>query len=182
LRASVGQQTDNCSILYAGRLIKLKNVASIIEAIKDLKHIRLNIIGNGPEKEHLVTLVNKLGMSDRVHFKKRMTLENLGKEIARSHFTIIPSISDVSPNMALESIRLNTPVLLTKESGFYTDFKDKLIFIDPLDISDIQSKILSMFDEDKYKEYLATVTAMDSGRGWHELAKEHIDLFKKILS
>ena len=71
-------------------------------------------------------------------------------------------------------------LLLTKESGFYPEFKDKLMFIDPLDVGDIQNKIVTLFDEDKYNKYLAVVKAIDSSRGWHNLADEHIDLFKKV--
>ena len=182
LRVPEGNQTDNCSILFAGRLIKLKNLTSVIEAIKDIDNAKMTIVGNGPEKEHLREMIQELDMIDRVHFKKRMPLEDLAKEILRSHFTIIPSVSEISPNIALESIRLNKPVLLTKESGYYEEFKDKLIFLDPLDISDIQSKIVALFDQDKYEEYLAVIRGINSDRGWHNLSEEHIDLFKKVLS
>jgi glycosyltransferase involved in cell wall biosynthesis len=180
--APAGDQTDNSSILFAGRLIKLKNLVRVLEAIKDIDQAKMTIVGDGPEKDHLIETVERLDMVGRVHFKKRMPLKDLAKEISSSHFTIIPSVSEVSPNIALESIRLNKPVLLTKESGFYTEFKDQLMFINPLDINDIQNKIVTMFDEDKYKQYLTVIKSIDSQRGWQDLSVEHVDLFKKILS
>lgn len=179
--ASEGSRTDNGCILFAGRLIKLKNLARVITAIKDLDNVEMTIIGDGPEKDNLLELVKKLGIADRIYFKKRMLSRELAKEISNSHFTIIPSVSEVSPNLALESIKLNKPVLLTKESGFYLEFKDKLIFIDPLNIKDIQNKILDMFDENKYKKYLDNIRSIDSSRSWRDLSIEHINLFKEIL-
>lgn len=176
-----GEENDNGKILFAGRLIKLKNLGRLIEAVKDTDK-ELVIIGDGPEKERLINLVKKLGLENRIRFKDRMPAEQLAKEISQSHFTIVPSISEISPNTVLESIKLNKPVLLTKESGFYSDFKDRLIFIDPMDIDDIKNKIADMFDENKYNNYLSVIESINLDRGWQEVSVDHLDLFKKLLS
>tara|TARA_R100000306_G_scaffold15437_1_gene19754 strand:+ start:1451 stop:2533 length:1083 start_codon:yes stop_codon:yes gene_type:complete len=56
----------------ACRLIKLKNVSYIIELVKEIQelglNIKLKIAGDGPEKDNLMNLVNKYNLSNKVHF------------------------------------------------------------------------------------------------------------------
>lgn len=62
----------SCDILYAGRLLKHKNVATLIQATALLKEnhpqIRVFIVGNGPEKQALIKLTARLGLERNVLF------------------------------------------------------------------------------------------------------------------
>jgi len=57
------------TILYVGRLVKYKGIDYVINTLPYLdQDIRLEIIGSGPYYPHLLKLVNKLGLTDRVSF------------------------------------------------------------------------------------------------------------------
>lgn len=59
------------NFLYVGRLIKYKNVDTIIKALSKvypLKNFRLNIVGDGAEKNNLEILSKDLGISDNIVF------------------------------------------------------------------------------------------------------------------
>ncbi|PLX25324.1 hypothetical protein C0580_02755, partial [Candidatus Parcubacteria bacterium] len=150
------------------------------EAIRESCDVKLTIVGSGPEKEDLEKDITKFSLQDRVTIKPRVSSEKLDQYIADSFLLVVPSISEVSPNVALECIRLGKPILLTKECGFFDQYKDKLMFIDPFSVSDIKEKICYLLDEDKYNNYLAKISQIDISRSWLDLTKEHVDLFKKL--
>jgi glycosyltransferase involved in cell wall biosynthesis len=68
----VKTSADLNDVVYAGRLIKHKNIDMLIRAISSLKDdgqkVRCLIIGEGPEKKRLIKLANKLKVEDLVGF------------------------------------------------------------------------------------------------------------------
>ncbi len=181
-KAAVGLENNTSSknILFAGRLIKLKNLSRLIEAIGESCDVKLTIVGSGPEKDNLEKEIKAFSLEDRVTIKPRVSSVKLDQYIADSFLVIVPSISEVSPNIALECIRLGKPILLTKECGYAQRYKDELIFIDPFSISDMKEKICGLLDESNHKNYLAKIANIDTSRSWQDLAKEHVDLFSKL--
>jgi len=174
------KKSNNKNIIFAGRLIRLKNLSRVIEALRDSCDVKFNIIGNGPEKEHLEKEIKQLSLESKVSVRSGVSSEKLDQYIADSFLVIVPSISEVSPNIVLECIRLGRPLLLTKECGFYNQYKDDLVFIDPFSIADIREKICGLLDENEYNKYLRRIANIDISRNWRTLAEEHIELFKKL--
>ena len=59
-----------CSVklVTACRLVSLKRIDSILQAIRQLDDIGLVICGDGPERNKLEKLARDLGLTDRIHF------------------------------------------------------------------------------------------------------------------
>ena len=178
-----GVRKKEKQILYAGRLIRFKNVDRLIEAfvsISDKKGFRLKIVGNGPQKERLTLLVKSLNAQDVIIFKKTLSHNNLLEEIARSHAVVIPSIFEPGSFLAFECLKLKTPLIFTKEAGLYDAYANKLLFVDPKSVEDIREKIELLLDEDFYKKYLSAVSSLDTSRSWKDVAYDHIKIFESI--
>ena len=177
-------ETVNNKIIFAGRLIKLKNIDFLINAfsqvIIEYPDLKLEIIGNGPEEKHLKRLVRKLNLKNNVIFEKGLPSKKLTEKIRNCFLVIVPSLFEVSPNLVLECIKLKKPVLLTKESGFYQEFKNKLIFIDPFDQKDLEDKIKYLIDRKNYQEYQRKISFISTNYSWSEVVKQHIKIFKKL--
>ncbi|MDD5032416.1 MAG: glycosyltransferase [Patescibacteria group bacterium] len=171
---------DKKRILLAGRLIKLKNFARVFEAVKRLPEINLLVIGEGPEEENLKKLAGRLEIEDRVNFKKRLAWPELAREILGSFLVLAPSITEISPNLVLECLKLGQPVLVTREGGFRDKYKEELIFIDPFSEDDIREKIVYLLDGDNYDNYLKKIKSMDTGRNRADLARDHYNFFKNL--
>lgn len=60
------------SIFYAGRLLKLKHVETVIETARLLKQdgidFKVNIVGDGPEKDNLLKMIHTYNLEDCVKF------------------------------------------------------------------------------------------------------------------
>jgi len=102
-------------LLFIGNLLPVKRVHALIEAVaevsKDLKGIRLGILGDGPEQDRLERLVQELGIYQSVDFiGRRNDVENY---INASRVVILVSRSEGMPAAAIESSFCGVPVILT---------------------------------------------------------------------
>jgi glycosyltransferase involved in cell wall biosynthesis len=72
LRASLGVSNDAFLIVGVGALVRLKGFDTVIRALGILSAQKLDahlaIVGEGPEREALVSLSRELGVENRVHF------------------------------------------------------------------------------------------------------------------
>ena len=173
--------------LYAGRLIKLKNLDNLIEVfVRIIKSanipVTLKIIGEGPERDNLEIKIKNLGLEEKIIIKDSLPHSELLKEIQKSYLCVLPSLTEISPNFALECIKLRKPLLLTKETGIYNRFKNHLIFIDPQRPEDVEEKILYLLDEENYRNYVRVVEEIDISWSWQNVIEEHLTIFKNLCS
>ena len=66
-----GQAGDSTGLLYVGRLVDVKGVDVLIDALgllKDSRRLHLDILGDGPARAQLEEKVKNLGLSDTVTF------------------------------------------------------------------------------------------------------------------
>ena len=137
-------------ILFIGRLSKEKNVKSIIHAIKNLiekgYEIRLEIVGDGPEKEDLATLTNKLGISKNINFKgavKKIKLKNI---YSNSDIVVLPSFVEAFSGVLLEAMALGKPIvasdILGTRSIIKNNYNGLLVRPTPLGISNAIEKLI----------------------------------------
>lgn len=104
-------------ILYLGRLSEEKNVEFLIKAISGLKNLKLNIVGDGDQKENIENLIHNFGLEDRVrifNFVSRNDVFNL----YRSHKVLcVPSRIESFGLVIVEAIYNDLPVITTKNYG-----------------------------------------------------------------
>lgn len=81
---------DKNILFYVGNLTETKGVQHILQALKGLKKYQLVVIGDGPFKEELVVLAEKLGIKRRVSFLGKMTNEEVLKKISKYGIGLAP--------------------------------------------------------------------------------------------
>jgi L-malate glycosyltransferase len=114
--------------LYVGSLIKRKNPDTIIRALAMYKGDRfeLNIVGDGPMRNELELLTEKLGVKNNVIFhgrKSRIEVINLMKE--NEVFTMV-SKNEVFGLVYLEAMLQGCIVICSKDEGFDGIIQDKV--------------------------------------------------------
>ncbi len=120
---------------------------------------------------------NKIKLMGAVEHKKLMNI------IAGCRFFILPSLTEISPNLALECVGLAKPVVLTRENGLDREITKELLMIDPLSGEDIKKKVEYLFDDNNLSAYAERLRGLNFlWREWSLVASEHLDIFKKILS
>jgi len=100
-------------ILYFGRISAEKGVADLLRAVRSLPHVRLHVAGDGPLKRELEEWTAEKGLKN-VRFLGNLDREKLYREIARSRFTVMPSlVYETLVKVILESYALERPVIAT---------------------------------------------------------------------
>lgn len=108
--------------IYAGRLIKHKNVDTLIKAISKLnkngKTTKCLIVGEGPEREKLEGLSARLGVKNLVTFKKFVDKqEDLFAHMKASKVFVLPSSREGLGLTVIEASACGVPVIVNSTSN-----------------------------------------------------------------
>lgn len=102
-------------ILFVARLIKQKNLFSLLEAMKYIEGVHLVIIGKGYLKEELVHKAQSY--KTNVTFIDKIRNEELPIEYNKSQLFILPSFFEGNPKVLLEAMACGLPVICTDISS-----------------------------------------------------------------
>jgi glycosyltransferase involved in cell wall biosynthesis len=121
LRRRLGIADSERVVLSVGRLSREKAQIDLIEAFKLLREInsdeslKLIIVGDGPERARLQAAAESLGCKDRVIFTGQV--RDVQPFYAMADVFALPSHSEGSPNVLLEAMAANRPVVATAVGG-----------------------------------------------------------------
>ncbi|MCB1954759.1 MAG: glycosyltransferase [Rhodocyclaceae bacterium] len=100
-------------VLSVGNLIELKGHHLVIEAIAQMPHSTLVVIGEGQEYAALRALCNRLGVEERVRFVGVIPQDALRRYYVAADALVLASRSEGWPNVLLEAMACGTPVVAT---------------------------------------------------------------------
>lgn len=109
--------SEGLDVVFVGRLIPLKRVDLLLEAIALCDGVHLTVVGDGPERDRLVALAARLAVADRVQFLGALSHEAVLGELARAHVLVMASEHEGLPHVALEALVMGTPVVASPAGG-----------------------------------------------------------------
>ncbi|HEX7722791.1 MAG TPA: glycosyltransferase [Pyrinomonadaceae bacterium] len=121
LRERLGIVENEAVILSVGRLSKEKAHADLIKTFKQLRttnpdlNCKLVIVGDGPEREPLASASAKSGLSQRIILAGQVT--DVQPFYAMSDVFVLPSLTEGSPNVLLEAMAAQAPIVATAVGG-----------------------------------------------------------------
>jgi glycosyltransferase involved in cell wall biosynthesis len=98
------------------------------------------------------------------------------EKMCASYAAVVPSISEVSPNYVLDSIRCGKPFILTKYSEYAQRFGMYGVLVDPLEESDMQRGIERLADPATYEELCSRIEAFSEVRTYDDITREFLAL------
>src|SRR3989304_5029311 len=119
---SIGKTADlpefkGYTIVSVGRLVPWKGFDNLIQVVNGIPHIRLIIIGSGPEEEKLKNLAHQLGLDSQVIFTGGVNREEVISYLKSSDLFIFNSTYEGLPHIILEVMQIGVPVIATKVGG-----------------------------------------------------------------
>ena len=138
-------------IVYVGRLEKVKNVATLIQAFSKIQNNNptLTIVGDGRERTALESLVRDLKIEDRVVFTGFQAEPS--QFLCSADLYVLPSYSEGFGIAAVEAMFLKVPVLATQVGGvpeFINDGENGWLF-NPTSVKDLAAKLHSILQMDQ---------------------------------
>jgi len=111
-------------ILYVGRLVESKGLKYLMEAYRDLKKekndVDLMIIGDGPQRDELVSLCQQEQIKD-VHLLGFIPNEQLPLYYSIADVFVFPSTRDAFGMVVLEAMACGLPIVITNRAGASAD-------------------------------------------------------------
>lgn len=142
------------TFLSSSRKIKLKNHTVLTKsfALAKSKH---------PE------IVLDIGLYSPDIFKQK---------IAEAYAIIVPSVSEVSPNLVLDGLAFGKPFILTEDTGLPEVFRKCGILVDTRREEELAEAIKLLNTEAKYNELQKNISELKVSRPWSQIASEYIKL------
>ena len=108
-------------VLFLGRMTVQKGPEQFIEAAKRVLQFEPDtlfvIAGDGDRLPHVITKAHELGISDHVLFTGFLNGEDVQRAFQMADVYVMPSVSEPFGLVALESLKNNTPIIISKQSG-----------------------------------------------------------------
>lgn len=108
---------DGPTAVFAGRLVRQKNLPMAIDAMRDVRGLKLAIVGDGPERPALLRAIAAAGVEDRVSVLPPVSQPRAGDWMRAADATLLPSDWENFPHAVVESLAQGTPVIATAVGG-----------------------------------------------------------------
>jgi len=166
---------EKTDVIYAGRLIKEKNIDMLIKAIelvkKELPDVQCTIIGEGPEKEALRTLTLELNLERNIRIKDFVTSQDdLFALMKSARVFVLPSVREGFGISVLEANACGLPVVTVEHSqnAAYSLIKNgENGFIAKLNVEDLTIHICKALYNTDAKEF--TIISYSKKYDWNNV-------------
>lgn len=192
------KEDNNLTLLFCGRLVEFKGpdlavrILSILINDRRIKNIKLRMIGEGPLRTSVETLIHQLGVSTNVALLGSLTQEEVIREMSDADIFFLPGIYEKATGRAeaqglvvQEAQAMELPVivsdsggtkygLLDNKTGFVVPEKDLVTFADKIELL-VKDESLRRIMGREGREYV--VRTFDT----RKLGDELLQLYEKAL-
>ncbi|MDA0375900.1 MAG: glycosyltransferase family 4 protein [bacterium] len=166
-------------LLFLGRFVHFKQIPTLIEAVAQIPDALLTIVGDGPQDIMLRKIVERLGLDTRIRFVAPLTGKEKYEIFGKHDLLVLPSLTDISPNTALEARSVGLPVLLTDQNGLSESLRQGMVAADLSSVKKIVEEINRV--KQGYEFIAEAASKKIDGRSWGVVAEDHTQLFLDIL-
>lgn len=107
-------------LLHVGRLVRSKGLRDALRALALVagdRSWRLDIIGDGPEREPCESIARESGIGDRVSFHGRLPRAEIDPFYASTHVFLFPSFREPSGNVVIEAMSHGLACIVADRGG-----------------------------------------------------------------
>lgn len=188
-------QTTGASLLYVGRLTEKKGVRFLLEAIRKVldrgHNVSLVVVGDGEQKEALLTLKNDLDLGSYVKFQWAVPNAELPQFYAMADIFIGPSIVTLDGDSEgfgltfVEALMSGCFLIGTMTGGIVDIIEDGIsgLLAKPGNSEDLADKIVWAIDNpqlvEKYKK--VSIEKNVKKHDWNIISNRYLDIFLSFI-
>ncbi|MGC8627422.1 MAG: glycosyltransferase [Acidimicrobiales bacterium] len=115
LRSALGLGADVPLAGVLGRLVPVKDHATLLSALAGIARLHLAVLGDGELRQELEASARRLGVADRVHFTGWWA--DVPAALADMDMVVLPSRNEGTPVALIEALAAARPVVATAVGG-----------------------------------------------------------------
>lgn len=146
-RVRVEKNIGEPIVLFLGRVTFQKGPDYFLEAASRVVRVRPEvkfvIAGSGDMLPSMIERAARMGLARNVHFTGFLQGEDVERMYAMADVYVMPSVSEPFGISPLEAMALDTPVILSRQSGVSEVLRNALK-VDFWDVADMANKILAL--------------------------------------
>lgn len=150
---------EEIRILWVGRLGKEKSIDVLLRAFKNVSKrfpkSKLMLIGDGPDRERLENIANKLKIN--AYFLGYVSEDYLKKAYRNAYLFVSPSTTETQGLSVLEAMSSSCPVIVSDSLGFKDFVKHGFngLLFNPKNSRDLEKKMILAIENKSLREMLA---------------------------
>jgi len=167
VKVEFGIRPEDKVLAVIGRLVEQKGHRYLFEALHLLDgryKLKVLVVGDGPQREQLVSMARQLGMEDKVVFTGLR--KDVNDILPAVDMLVMPSLREGLPMVLLEAMAAGVPVVATKVGGvpeIIEDGKNGLI-VEPANVDMLKTAISEILDNDLLRKKIID-------NGWKEVER-----------
>lgn len=159
-------------LMYAGVIVPRKGLKLLIDALgeSDFRDFKLNIIGDGKDKELIKRDVKRYGMEQNVNFIGKITYDEVNEYYKDTDLFLFPSLRDTSGNVVLEAMSHGVPVIALNHNGASEMItNDSGDLIDICDYEQVKTDFISTIKKYYYNRELLEIKGLNARKRIEEI-------------
>jgi glycosyltransferase involved in cell wall biosynthesis len=160
-------------VLYIGRLVPIKGLSYLIEAIskiyKQIPNLRVVIAGTGPEEAPLKALSRKLGLSGQIKFVGHVNSSELSDFYNSARIAVFPSYDrEGILTTMLEAASCGLPIITTTACSMkeFLHHNKNGLLVQPKNSAHLARAILKLYRSEKLQRRLGMAARRSVINGW----------------
>ena len=184
---------DNPTILFVGRLRRVKGVRILIEAFRlvlgAFSQARLLIVGDGPSKAELEELSSKMGLRKHVKFFGTVPHHHIPKYLSMADVFVLPSIEtsqekgEGRPTALMEAMAAGVPVVASRIGGIPEIVKHGKngLLVKPGDYAELADTIIKVLSDPLLASQLGFEASKSATEyDWCKIAKKVCEVYIEV--
>ena len=181
-RRVLGLNPEARYLLYVGRLVEVKGLRYLIEALRLLpagERVKLLVAGDGPLRERHRGEVERLGLGGRVRFLGQVAYEDVPQWLGASDVFCLPSLDEGCPNVVLEALASGRPVVASAAGGIpQLVGEGSGVLVEPGRSRDLAAALSDVFRRDWDAVKIAASVAQ---RSWETTSRAYLEVMLAAL-
>jgi len=151
----------------------------------EISSSKLEIVGEGPLKDKLVSLASSLGIKSKVDFLGYVEQEGLAKLLGGWSVAVLPSIRESFGVFALEASSSGLPVVASRVGGLVETVLDGKtgFLVEPKNVDELANKLLQLYKDNALREKLGKAGRefVVQNYDWEKAAPKMLEVYERVL-
>ncbi len=172
-------------VVFVGRLARQKGVRHLVEAAALLRSpgVRVVLVGDGPERPLVETLIDRHGLRDRVTVTGVEPHDQVPAVLTGADLVVLPSVYEELGSVLVEAMHAGAAIVASDTGGIPDAVGDAAVLVPPADPPALAAAIDRVLgDPQRAAELRRRAAARASAYDWEPLADRVLDLYERCAS
>ena len=173
-------------IICVGRLLDEKDPTAIIRAVASIPRLELLVVGDGPKRNELVSLVEELGIADRVKLSPAIDNDELCAMLPEFDLFVVHTEYWELNKSVLEALLTGLPLIINRRQGEPVPELMNVDFVRMVDnsVASYREALVDLLNDHEKRETLGRAAYAHAQANWAPAKTEAIyaDIYRGLLA